>query len=143
VLVGILQTIQEEDDMKIKNFILLYGISMVVGLYTTFVLVILWDWFAVPAFHVSEISFWVMYGLTMLIGVLRPSENDIQGEHRHKIVAVMLDACVPADKREEVIEELKGFEEEIWWKAGWKVFGQIVTNSLTLGIGFVIHVLAS
>ena len=51
----------------------------------------------------------------------------------------MLDACVPVDKREEVIEELKGFEEEIWWKAGWQVFGQVMTNSLTLGIGFVVQ----
>ena len=129
--------------MKIKNFILLFGMRMIVGLYTTFVLVILWDWFAVPAFHVSEISFWVMYGLTMLIGVLRPPEDDSQDELRHKIVAVMLDACIPADKQEQVIEELKRFEEEIWWRAGFKMFGQITTNSLTLGIGFVVHVLAS
>jgi hypothetical protein len=126
-----------------KRVILLYGISMVVGLYTTFVLTVLWNWFAVPAFHVGEISFWMMYGLTMLISLLRPTGNDIEAEHRHKVVAVMLDACVPVDKREEVIEELKGFEEEIWWKAGWQVFGQVMTNSLTLGIGFVVHLLAS
>lgn len=125
--------------MKVKNFVLLYCISMVVGLYTTFVLVMLWDWFAVPAFHVSEIGFWVMYGLTMLIGVLRPTGNDIESENRHKVLAVMPDACIPDAKREQVKEELDGLAQEIWWQAGMKVFGQVVSNSFMFGLGFAIH----
>jgi hypothetical protein len=129
--------------MKIKNFILLYGVSMVVGLYTTFVLTVLWDWFVVPAFHLSAISFWVMYGLTLLISLFRSAGSDIEAEHRHKIVAAMLDACVPDDKREQVMEQLQEFTEEIWYQAGWKVFGQIITNSIALGIGFVVHGVAS
>ena len=129
--------------MKIRNFILLYGVSIVVGLYTTFVLVVLWDWFVVPAFHLSPISFWVMYGLTLFISVFRSNGGDIEVEQRHKVVATLLDACVPDGKREQVKEQLEEFAEEIWYQAGSKVFIQIIANSLTLGVGFVIHVLAS
>ena len=125
--------------MKIKRFILLYALSLIVGLYTTFVLTVLWDWFVAPAFHVSEISFWVMYGLMLLIGMLRDNGKDFEAEHRHKAVAVALDACLPEEKRQQVSEELEGLNEEVWWQAGWKVFGQVVANSLTLAIGFFIH----
>jgi hypothetical protein len=128
--------------MQVKKFILLYGVSMTVGLYTTFVLVVLWDWFAVPAFHVNEIGFWIMYGLTMTSGLLRGG-SDIETESRHKVLLVVLDGCVPDHKRQQVNEELEGLTEGMWWQAGTKVFGQVVGNSLTLALGFVIHILAS
>lgn len=129
--------------MKLKNFILLYGVSIIVGLYTTFVLVRLWDWFVVPAFHVRSIAFWVMYGLTLFVSAFRSNGDDVEVEQRHKIVVTLLDACVPDDKREQVKGQLQEFAEEIWYQAGSKVFIQIVANSLTLGFGFGIHLLAS
>jgi len=46
--------------MGIPCYIILWLIS---SLFTTFVLQNLWNWFAIPALHASEISFWVMYGL--------------------------------------------------------------------------------
>jgi hypothetical protein len=137
------RSFKEEEEMNIKKSVLLYGVSMIVGLYTTFALTVLWNWFAVPAFHLSAISFWVMYGLTLLVSLFQSPSGDFNAEHRHKIVAVILDACVPVEKRAEVTERLQEFTEEIWYEAGWKVFGQIVANSLTLGIGLVVHGLAS
>jgi hypothetical protein len=83
-----------------------------------------------------------MYGLTMLISLFRSSGDDIDAKHRHKIVAVMLDACVPDDKREQVMEQLQEFNEQMWNEAGWRVFEQIVGSSITLGIGFVVHLFA-
>lgn len=129
--------------MKIKNVILLYCASMVVGLYTTFVLMELWDWFVIPAFHLGAISFWAMYGLILIVSLFRSARGDIETEVRENIVDVMLDACVPDDRREEVREKLKELTERIWYDAGWKVFGQIIGNSITLGIGFVVHGFAS
>ncbi len=129
--------------MNIKKFALLYGVSMIVGLYTTFVLTVLWNWFAVPTFHLSAISFWVMYGLTLIVSLFQSPGRDIDAEQRHKIVAVMLDACVPSERREEVTEQLQEFTEQMWYEVGWKVFGRIVTSSITLAIGFVVHVFAS
>lgn len=126
----------------VKKTVLLYTVSMGVALYTTFVLTVLWGWFVVPAFHVAPISFWVMYGLTMLIALLR-SHADIEADHRHKIVATMLDACVPTEKRGDVMEQLAEFKDQLWYEAGWAVFGQIITNTITLGVGFAVHILAS
>jgi hypothetical protein len=128
--------------LMIKKFAVLWGFSMAVGLYTTFVLMVLWGWFVVPAFHVEAISFWVMYGFTLLIGLFRTS-GDFEGEHRHKIIATMIDACVPADNREELREQLNEFNEEIWRDAGLKVAGRVLENTLALGLGFLVHILAS
>jgi hypothetical protein len=126
----------------VKKAILLYLVGMVVGLYTTLVLTILWGWFVVPAFHVEAISFWIMYGLLLLIELLRVP-SDVEGDHRHKAVAAMLDACVPAEKRAEVTKRLSEFNEEIWYEAGWNVLGRVISSTLTLGFGFAVHVLAS
>jgi hypothetical protein len=126
----------------VKKTILLYSISMIVSLYTTYVLTVLWSWFVTPAFGLAHVSFWMMYGLTMLIGLLR-RPDDVEGEQRHKIVAVMLDACVPPERREDVTEQLEEFNKEIWAQAGWYVFGQFVNNTFALGLGFVVRILAS
>jgi hypothetical protein len=129
--------------MNVRKFLLFYAVSMIVGLFTACVLTVLWRWFVVPAFHVDAVSFWVMYGLTLLIDLLRSNANDIEAEHRHKIVAIMLDACVPAERREEVKEQLTAFTEQMWYEVGWKLFGKVTGNAITLGLGFVVHTLAS
>jgi hypothetical protein len=129
--------------MNIKKFLLLYAISVIVGLFTAFVLTILWSWFVVPVFHVDAVSFWMMYGFILLIDLLRSNGNDVEADRRHKIVAIMLDACVPAERRAEVMEQLTEFTEQIWYEAGWKLFGKLLGNAMVLGLGFVVHVLAS
>lgn len=129
--------------MNVKKFLLLYAVSMTVGLFTAFVLTVLWGWFVVPAFHVDAVSFWVMYGLTMLIDLLRSKGNEIQADHRHKVVALMLDACVPAERREEVREELTQFNEDASHEIGWKLFGRLFESALTLALGWVVHIIAS
>ena len=129
--------------MNVQKFLLLYAVRVIVGLFTAFVLTILWSWFVVPAFHVDPVSFWVMYGLILLIDLLRSDGNDVEADHRHKIGAIMLDACVPAERRAEVMEQLTEFTEQIWYEAGWKLFGKLLGNAMALGLGFVVHVLAS
>ena len=123
--------------------ILFFVVSMIVGLFTAFVLTVFWEWFVAPAFHVQALSFWVMYGLTMMVELLRSSSNDIEAELRHKTLAVMLDACVPADRREEVMEQLTEFAERTWYDLGWKLFGRVASNVVVLCLGFVVHLLAS
>jgi hypothetical protein len=134
---------QGEGEMNVRKFLLFYAVSMIVGLFTAFILTIFWEWFVVPAFHVAAVSFWVMYGLTMLISLVQSNGDSIEAEHRHKIVAVMLDACVPAERREEVKEQLTEFTEQMWYEVGWKLFGKVAGNAITLGLGFVVHGLAS
>jgi hypothetical protein len=129
--------------MNVKKFLLLYVVSVIAGLFTAFVLTILWSWFVVPTFHVDAVSFWVMYGLTLLIDLLRSDGNDVEADHRHKIVATMLDVCVPAERRGEVMEQLTEFTEQVWYEAGWKLFGKLLGNAMALGLGFIVHFVAS
>jgi hypothetical protein len=116
---------------------------MTVGLFTAFVLTVLWSWFVVPTFHVDAVSFWVMYGLTLLIDLLRSEGNDVEADHRHKVVAIMLDACVPLERRKEVMEQLTAFTDQIWYELGWRLFSRLLGNAMVLGLGFIVHILAS
>jgi len=43
-----------------RMLVLLFLVGPVVGLYRTFVLLNLWNWFAAEALHLPVISFWVM-----------------------------------------------------------------------------------
>ena len=102
---------------------LTFLVASIVGLYTTFVLTILWGWFVVPALHVPGISFCVAYGLVLLVGLLR-SSSDFETEHRHNILAAMINACIPAEQRGSMMEQLEELEQESWSKVGWMIFGQ-------------------
>jgi|ERR1019366_810742 integrase len=79
----------------VKKTLWLSGISLVVGFYTTFVLQNLWNWFAVPALHVSNIGYWSMFGLNILIGLLFERGEKYEEDHRWKAAMTVLDACVP------------------------------------------------
>jgi hypothetical protein len=83
-----------------------------------------------------------MFGLNMLVSLLR-APNDIQEENRYKVITTVLDACVPIDKRAEVMEQVEELEKQIWWDLGWKIFGQVIGNTFTLGLGFVVHAFTS
>ena len=84
-----------------------YLVAMIVGLYTTFVVQSLWNWFAVKAFNVPSVSYWEMYGLTMLLSsLLSRGEEEAKDEQRWKMATTILDACVPEDKRNQLPEEI-------------------------------------
>jgi hypothetical protein len=102
----------------------------------------LWNWFVAPAFHVAEISFWVMFGVNMLFGLLR-SNSDIKEESRFKAMVTAIDACVPEEKRKEVDQRLEDLKGQVWIDASLSVFGQVMGDTLTLVIGFIVHVLAA
>jgi hypothetical protein len=130
------------DGNIVKKAVALFGVSTLVGLYTTFVLVMLWDWFVSPAFHVAEISFWVMFGLNLLVGLFR-EDNDVENETRFKTIMTLLDSCVPEHKRAELREELNELGKQVWSNAGISIVARIAVNTFTLGLGFLVHVLAS
>lgn len=127
----------------IRKFVLFYTISIVVGLFTAFALTVFWEWFVVAAFHVVPVPFWVMYGLTLLFSLLRTDGNSLEAGQRHKVLVVMLDACVPSERRGEVKAQLTEFADQIWHEAGWQLFGKAAGIAFTLAVGFVVHVLAS
>jgi len=53
-----------------KKFAMTWTASTLVGFYSVFVLMEVWNWFAVPLLHVSEASYWLIYGVSMLFGLM-------------------------------------------------------------------------
>lgn len=125
---------------NIKKFVRFWAIALVANLYITFVIENLWNWFAVPAFHTSDISFWGMYGLVLIVGLLadRQGENFTESQ-MFKYLAAAIDACVPENKRQEVADQLKEQEQNMWHEIGMLIFGRFIGGSLALGLGFAVH----
>lgn len=125
-----------------KKAALFWLVGTVMGLYTTFVLQNLWNWFVTEAFHLSSISFWVMYGIVLIFGMFgeQHSEKSTE-EQRIKVLMIGLDACIPEDKKELVKEQLEEQEQQVWGQVGMSIFEKVVTNTFTLGLGWTVHVL--
>jgi hypothetical protein len=126
-----------------KKFALTWSASTLVGFNSVFVVMEVWNWFAVPLLHVSEASYWLMYGVSMLFGLLigaGEQENPVH-ERRWKALFIALDACLPEHKTKEVREEVRLETEGIWTDISTMIFGRVVSRSLTLGLGFVVHLL--
>jgi hypothetical protein len=120
-----------------------WGISTLVGFYTVFVLTELWNWFAVPLLHVPEANYWLIYGLNMLFGLMTgvgEQENPADAR-RWRTLFIVLDTCVPEHKMEDLKEAIRSEVEGIWFDISWMIFGKVIGASLTLGLGFVIHLL--
>jgi hypothetical protein len=126
-----------------KTTLWISGIGIVTGFYATFVLQQLWNWFLTSALNVGEISFWGMYGIQMVFGLLmHHGQADFQDEVRWEGLATMVEACVPEERREKLTEEITLQSEGMWAKAGAKVRAKAVEYTVTLAIGWVVHLVA-
>jgi hypothetical protein len=54
---------------------------------------------------------------------------------------LIVDACVPEDKRHDLNEVLMEMNEGIWWEVGGGILGHLIGYAFTLGLGFVVHTL--
>jgi hypothetical protein len=126
-----------------KKFVMTWTVSTLIGFYSVFVLMQLWNWFAVPLLHVSEASYWLIYGVNMLFGLMTGAgeEENPAHERRWNMLFIVLDACVPGDKMEDLKEYVRTEKEGIWADVGLMIFGKALSRSLTLGLGFVVHLL--
>lgn len=126
-----------------KKFGATWAVSTLVGFYSVFVLMELWNWFAVPLLHVPEASYLLMYGVSILFGLMTGvGEHDNPADERSwKALFIALDACLPEHKAKDVREDVRTETEGIWTDIGAMIFGRILSRSFTLGIGFVIHIL--
>src|SRR5437660_3381261 len=83
---------------------------LVGGLYTTFVLTTLWNWFVIPTFHTAEMPFWVMFGLLLLVRLFKANYYEgAQDQTRWEKLLLMVQASVPAEKMDDVKAELFAF----------------------------------
>ena len=132
-----------------KKVVLFWALSVIMGLYTTLALTLLWNWFVSPVFHLTDVSFWLMYGLVLVVGLLRFSNNDEarEAERRLVIVITALEFCIPTESREaakSAVQDLMDRQmKRLWIEAGIPIVGQAFATTATLGVGFVVHVLAA
>lgn len=124
--------------MDLKKLCGVWAVSIVVGLYTTFVLQSLWNWFAVHGLNAPSIGYWTMYGLMLLVRlVFEPptfKEKEVFGR-----LEILIRACVPEEKRQELDETLKEEDKGFATRAGWSAVGQAIGASVALILGWAIH----
>ena len=125
-----------------KKAVITWTTATLVGFYSVFVLMQLWNWFAVPLLHAPEASYWLIYGMNMLFGLLTANVDNPAHERRWNSLFIILNACVPEHKMEEVKDEVRSETESIWSDVGVMIFARVVATSLTLGLGFVVHMLS-
>lgn len=126
-----------------KKAILLWVVGFLIGFYAVFVMQQLWNWFAVPLLHFGEASFLTIYGLSLLVGLLtaRNVGEDPLEASRWRSVMMAIDACVPVEARKALHEKLKEEGDIQWLNLGTWAFGHASSYTVTLILGFVIHLL--
>jgi hypothetical protein len=117
-------------------------VALPVGLYTAFVAQCFWNWFAVPVLHVSEVSFLEMLGLLWLIQLLT-SRHPAADDKRWALLASLIELCVPPERQQELSELREGNPLATMIEGFSAVFGQVVGNTVTLVLGFALHLLIS
>jgi hypothetical protein len=128
--------------MSAKKIGITYIISMLIHLYTTFVLQHLWNWFVVNALHAPEISYWVMYGIVLMLQLVF-YRSTFEDEQRWNWLEIVLTRCVPDERREEVSDELDRFKEQLTLQVGLMIFSVALGNTITLAIGWGVHTFLS
>jgi hypothetical protein len=132
--------IKTQKGARVKKAGTTVAVAYAVGFYTTFVVQTLWNWFAVKAFNAPSVSYWEMYGVTMLLSLLLARDGeDAENKQRWNAAFMVLDACVPADKREELLAQLKAEKDEEWQKVGSLVFAKAPGNTFALVIGWAVY----
>lgn len=126
-----------------KKFAITWTVATVVGFYSVFVLMQLWNWFAVPLLHVPEAGYWIIFGLSMLLALFTGRDDliDPAEEKRWRLLYIVLEACVPEHKMQEVKDALSNEKQQVWFDTGLHVLGVVFSRTLTLGFAFVVHLL--
>ena len=126
-----------------KRWTTLMCVGFLGHLYTAFVAMSLWNWFLASALNVHDISFWQMYGVIMLASIVIAQE-DLAFKHdsQWELSERGFEVCVPEEKRAEYHEALHVIKQNmtgLWALTG----GKIIGNTVTLLLGWLIHVFAA
>jgi hypothetical protein len=67
----------------------------------------------------------------------------MEDDRRWELLMTGINACIPEDKMEGVEEEREYLNKGVWKVLGALGVAQLVGNTITLGIAFVVHLIAS
>lgn len=122
---------------QVKQFVILWLLSIVISVYRALTLMFLWNWFVTRALHLDAISFLVMLGVSWLVELLTYHPDHEAAFYAQSIFPLAL-LCVPEANLEAAQQQMEQLKSDTWKRfwggAGHRAF-QI---TLTLGLGFVV-----
>ncbi|MGB8261928.1 MAG: hypothetical protein WCE75_16320 [Terracidiphilus sp.] len=118
-------------------------IAFFVGLYSTFVALRLWGWFAVPILHLPDLSFLQLWGLmllasTLMRGSFQTSTNGESG--KWATLGTAVEMCIPDEKQQQWKDYWDGEPLRVLLETVGAIVGAFAVNTLVLFIGFILHV---
>jgi hypothetical protein len=105
--------------MKILASLGLVVIALLVTIWPAFILTYLWSWFVVPWVHLPPLSLGYAYGLMLIVGFVANGNK----------------------KQEEVKADPDKSFEEVMGKAFGAIMTSCLSGALTLGFGYIIHLI--
>lgn len=120
-----------------KKYVLAFLVGLAIGLFRTFVMLKLWNWFISTNFNLPELSFWTMFGIQLLISFFT-ERNEFAEERRFERLGIVLNACIPDHLRDSVHEELAN-QGDTWTELATGLFGRSFGYATTLLVGGIVH----
>jgi hypothetical protein len=112
--------------------------GIVSSVYAAFVAICLWNWFATGALRLPPVSFLEMLGLLWLIGLLT-SRNEDTDAHRWTELWAGIE-YLTGDKRRPGLAAARRDVNDTPTLM-WIPMGRLLGNTVTLAMGFVVHLL--
>jgi len=123
----------------LKKFTLASVITLLSGLFTTFVMLNLWSWFVAPAFNLHAIFYWQMYGIYLLASYLLAQSKNATDDKRWEIALGLLKNCVPDEKLEYAHDLITKISNDSQHHAYTQKFIEIAGGAVVLGVGWFVH----
>lgn len=120
-----------------KKVLLLFIPALLVGTYTAFVAMCMWNWFVVTALNLPTISYLQMLGLIWLIGLVTDKANP--DGYKWKVLLTTVNSSLPDEKREAVSEALQDLNDNLWVDMAGLISGQLIGNTITLFLSYILH----
>jgi len=114
-------------------------VGLLNGLYTAFIAMCFWNWFAVRVLNINSISFLEMLGIVWLISLF--TSQTINDESKWKALFSFVEAGVPEHNRKMLAIAVEEHKDNIWTDALTAAFSRTVDNTMTLIFGFGLHIL--
>jgi len=115
-----------------------FALAIAVMLYRTFVLQTLWNWFAVPALHLQPVSYWLMYGLILLVYIFTHRDEGSTDQKWGRLFRI-LGLCVPESQQGSAFAIVQEQEDNSWFQLGKVIAGQFFGDTQGLVFGWVVH----
>ena len=125
-----------------KKMLAAWIVAFLVGLYSTFVALCLWNLFAVPILHLPRLSFLQLWGLMLLPGILmRGSFHTNSGIESGKwtTLCTAIEMCIPDDKQQTWKEHWQMEPVQAVMDSIEAILGTFATNTLVLILGFILY----